>query len=84
MSWASERFQFRVPKVTNFKLLHTEQTGSRIIPASFPMGIEGSFPGDKRREEREAVHSSQLRAEVEKRGSIHLRPQYVFRRVVLH
>jgi hypothetical protein len=28
-------------------LLHSVQNGSRVHPSSYPMGIEGSFPGGK-------------------------------------
>jgi len=31
----------------NFSLHHRVQTGSGVYPASYPMGIRGSFPGDK-------------------------------------
>jgi hypothetical protein len=31
----------------NFSLHHRVQTGSRIQPASYPMGTRGSFPGSK-------------------------------------
>jgi len=31
----------------NFSLHHRVQTGSGAHPASYPMGIRGSFPGGK-------------------------------------
>jgi hypothetical protein len=38
----------RIPVgVGNFSLHHRFQNGSRVHPASYPMGTRGSFPGDK-------------------------------------
>jgi hypothetical protein len=42
----------------NFSLHHRVQTGSGALPASYPMGTRGSFPGGK------ADHSPPSSAEV--------------------
>jgi hypothetical protein len=47
----------------NFSLHHRFQNGSGAHPASYPMGIRGSFPGVKR-PVREADHSLLSSAEV--------------------
>jgi hypothetical protein len=48
-----------------FSLFHFINTGSRAHPASYPMGIGGSFPGVKR-QGREADHLPLTCAEVKK------------------
>jgi hypothetical protein len=41
-------FRVRFPAgAGNFSLHHRVQNGSGAHPASYPMGIRGSFPGDK-------------------------------------
>jgi hypothetical protein len=41
----------RLPTGTrDFSLLYSVQTGSEAHPASYPMGIGGSFPGGKETE----------------------------------
>jgi hypothetical protein len=52
----------------NFSFHHRVQNGSGAHPASYPMGIGGSFPGGKAAE-READHSSPSSAEVKNRWS---------------
>jgi hypothetical protein len=48
MGWATVRFEVRIPRVTNFRLLHIVQTGSVVHRANFPvdtgallLGVEG-------------------------------------------
>jgi hypothetical protein len=43
--WKTKSFKVRVLKVTNVILLHIVQTGSRVQPTNFPMGIGDFFPG---------------------------------------
>jgi hypothetical protein len=40
-------FNLRHGNYGNFSLLHQVQTGSGVHSASYPMGTEGSYPGDK-------------------------------------
>jgi hypothetical protein len=47
----------------SFSLNHWVQNGSEVHPASYPVGIRGSFPGVKR-PGREANHSPPSSAEV--------------------
>jgi hypothetical protein len=47
----------------NFSFHHRVQNGSRLHPASYPMGTRGSFPGVKQ-PRREADHSPPSSAEV--------------------
>jgi hypothetical protein len=53
----------------DFSLFHSVQTGSRDHPASYPMGIRGSFPG-VRRPGSETDHPLPPSAEVNNGGAI--------------
>jgi hypothetical protein len=41
--WTAEGSEFG----QEFSFLHVVDTGSGALPASYPMGMEGSFPGGK-------------------------------------
>jgi hypothetical protein len=56
----------------DFSPLYVVQTGSGAHPASYPMGVGGSFPEDKR-QGREADHSPPTSAEVKNTST----PRYV-------
>jgi hypothetical protein len=55
--------------IAKFCLLHSFQAGSGAHPASYPMGIRGSFLGEKRTES-ETDLSPASNAEVKNDGSI--------------
>jgi hypothetical protein len=63
----------------NFSLHHRVQNGSGAHPASYPMGIRGSFSGGKR-PGREADHSPPSSAQVKEwaERSYTSTPQYAF------
>jgi hypothetical protein len=45
--WTAERSEFESREGQDVSSLHVVQTGSGAHPASYPMGIGGSFPGGK-------------------------------------
>jgi hypothetical protein len=61
-----------------FCLIHRVQTGSGAHPASYPMGIEDSFPGVNRLG-READHPHPSSAEVKNGGAISPLPRMASR-----
>jgi hypothetical protein len=56
-------------EVREFSLLYNVHTGSEDRPASYPVGLGGSFPGLKR-QRCETDYSSPSNAKVKKRGGI--------------
>jgi hypothetical protein len=66
----------------NFSIHHRVQNGSGAHPASYPMGIRGSFPGVKR-PGREADHSPPSSAEVKEWVELTSTSQYAIHGVVL-
>jgi hypothetical protein len=69
-------WQARIPRVTNFRFLHIIQTNSGVLPTTFPMGTNSSFPGGKRQQGTATDRSPQIHAEVEKHGPKHPCPQH--------
>jgi hypothetical protein len=47
MGWMAEGSKFESWEGQEFSLLHVIQTGSGAHPASYPIGMGGSFPGGK-------------------------------------
>jgi hypothetical protein len=64
-------------RVKNFLFINVVKTGFGAHPASYPVGIAGSFPGVKR-PVREAGHSNPTSPKVKKIWVYSSTPPYVF------